>query len=204
MLFNQKVDNMPSQIKFTRESILTQAFEIVRQEGLEALSARRIAKELGCSTQPVYNTFASMLELRDAVIEEAKKYSMTYFSQSQELDQTPPFLSLGLRYFQFSQEERPLFELLFLDGLIGISPENIGQPFYSLLGNLKKDHGLQGFPQESLKRLGTNMWVYLHGLTVLFYKSPPDQIGGFIRGQLLEMGKTLIEWEQQQYIQKDV
>lgn len=187
---------MPPQIKFTPEIMLAQAFEIVRQEGLGALSARRIAKELGCSTQPVYNAYTSMSKLQNTVIETAKEYALTYFSQELE---KPPFLSFGLRYFQFAQEEKPLFELLFLNGLIGISMENMGQPFLSLLDGLKNDPNLQGLSDESLKRLGTNMWIYLHGLTTLIYKSSQEQARSFIQDQLLQMGKTLIEWERQQY-----
>jgi AcrR family transcriptional regulator len=188
---------MPPQIKFTPEIILAQAFEIVRKEGLDALSARRIAKELGCSTQPVYDAYVSMPELLNAVIEKAKEYALTYFSKESRAN--PPFLSFGLRYFQFAQEEKLLFKLLFLDGLIGISLEGMGQPFNSLLGGLKNDPSLQGLSEESLKRLGTNMWIYLHGLTTLVYKNPQKQAGKFIQEQLLQMGKTLIEWERHQY-----
>ena len=71
---------MPPHIRFTQDVILDEAFEIVRQEGLYALSARRVAKELGCSTQPVYDAYTSMQELQDAVIEKAKKYALDYFS----------------------------------------------------------------------------------------------------------------------------
>ena len=188
---------MPSQIKFPPEIILAQALEIVRQEGLDALSARRIAKELDCSTQPIYKSYKSMLELQNAVIEKAKEYALAYFSQ--ELEPLSPFLSFGLRYFQCAQEEQPLFGLLFLDGLIGITLESMGQPFRSLLEGLKDDPSLQGLPEESLKRLGTNMWVYLHGLTTLVYKNPKNQARSFIQEQLLQMGKTLIDWERQQY-----
>ncbi len=193
---------MPPRIRFTSDVILAQAFEVVRHEGLAALSARRVARELGCSTQPVYNVYTSMQELQDAVIEKAKKYALDYFSQAQEPDSTSPFLSLGMRYFQFSQEEKTLFKLLFLDGLIGISLENMGGPFRSLLGNLKHDSRLRSLPEESLKRLGTNMWIYLHGLTALVYKSPPTQARNFIKKQLMQMGGTLIEWERQQHTKK--
>ncbi|RPI91386.1 MAG: TetR/AcrR family transcriptional regulator [Chloroflexi bacterium] len=189
---------MPPHTKFTQDIILDEAFEIVRQESLDVLSARRIAKELGCSTQPVYDAYASMQELQDAVIEKAKKYALDYFSQPGDPGSTSPFLSLGLRYFQFSQEEKTLFKLLFLDGLIGISLENFGSPFRSLLGNLKDDPRLEGLSEESLKRLGSNMWIYLHGLTALIYKNPPARAGDFIKERLMQMGKTLIEWERQQ------
>ena len=187
---------MPPKIKFTPETILEQAFEVVRQEGLEALSARRIGHELNCSTQPVYNSFASMPELQDAAIEKAREYALAYLSQ--DTDATAPFLSFGLRYFQFAQEEKPLFKLLFLDGEFGVSLENLGQPFRSLLAELKEDPNLQGLSEESLKRIGTNMWVYLHGLTTLTYKSSQETATQFVREQLLQMGKTLIEWERNQ------
>ncbi len=185
---------MPSKVVFTPEIILTHAFNIVKREGLETLSARRIAKELGCSTQPIYKSYSSMADLQSAVIEKAKAYALAYFSQ--ELATASPFLSFGLRYFQFAREERPLFEILFLEGLIGISLENIGQPFSSLLDNLKTDPNLQGLSDASLKRLGTNMWIYLHGLVTLLHKNPTDQAKNFVQEKLLLMGKTLIESEQ--------
>jgi AcrR family transcriptional regulator len=187
---------MPPQIKFTSEIILAKSFEIVRKEGLDALSARRIAKELGCSTQPVYDAYTSMPELQNAIIEKSKEYALAYFSQESET--TSPFLSFGLRYFQFALEEKLLFKLLFLDGLIGISLEGMGQPFQSLLGGLKNDPNLQSLSEESLKRIGTNMWIYLHGLTTLVYKSSQEQTRRFIQKQLLQMGRTLIEWERHQ------
>jgi hypothetical protein len=42
------------------------------------------------------------------------------------------------------------------------------------------------------------MWVYLHGLTTLTYKSSQETATQFVREQLLQMGKTLIEWERKQ------
>jgi hypothetical protein len=63
---------MPTKIVFIPEIILAQAFEIVRQKGLDTLSARRIARELGCSTQPTYKSYRSMLELQKAVIEKPR------------------------------------------------------------------------------------------------------------------------------------
>lgn len=134
-----------------------------------------------------------MRELPYAVIEKVKAYAFAHISE--DLEATSPFLSVGLRYFQFAHEERPLFELLFVDGHIGISLQNPGQVFRSLLLGLKQDPNLQELPEESLRRLGTNMWIYLHGLTMLVYKIPTARARDFIQERLLLMGKTLIEWE---------
>ena len=47
---------MPKTIIFTREEIIEAAFEIFKQEGMPAISARRIAAKLNCSTAPVYTS----------------------------------------------------------------------------------------------------------------------------------------------------
>ena len=55
-----------AKLKITREAILKGAAEVVRKEGEQGLNARRIAKELRCSTQPVYSQFRNMEDLHPA------------------------------------------------------------------------------------------------------------------------------------------
>ena len=45
---------MPKPTTITQEVIIETAFEMVRKEGFAVLSARNIAKQIGCSTQPIY------------------------------------------------------------------------------------------------------------------------------------------------------
>ena len=54
---------MPPKIRYSRESIIEAAFEVVRADGEEHLNARTVARRLGCSTQPVLYHFADMKEL---------------------------------------------------------------------------------------------------------------------------------------------
>ena len=44
---------MSPRIVTTRDEIAQAAFEIVREEGHEALTVRHIAERIGCSTQPL-------------------------------------------------------------------------------------------------------------------------------------------------------
>jgi AcrR family transcriptional regulator len=69
---------MPPQVSFPKNVILNEAFEIVRQEGLQALTARKIAQNLKSSTQPIYRAFQSMKDLETAVIDKAKAYAVNY------------------------------------------------------------------------------------------------------------------------------
>lgn len=43
---------MPRATKFLKEDIIEAASAVVKKEGLSAINARRVAKELGCSVQP--------------------------------------------------------------------------------------------------------------------------------------------------------
>ncbi len=59
---------MPPKTRYTRETVLEAALQVVRIEGLAALSARSVAKELGSSTAPVSSCFENMQALSDAVV----------------------------------------------------------------------------------------------------------------------------------------
>ena len=58
---------MPPKPKFTREEIVAAAFAVVSKQGADALTAREVAKELGCSTRPIFTVFKDMDELKEEV-----------------------------------------------------------------------------------------------------------------------------------------
>jgi AcrR family transcriptional regulator len=55
----------------TRESIAAAALELVDRDGLEALSMRRLADELGVGTMTLYGYFRSKTELLEALMDSA-------------------------------------------------------------------------------------------------------------------------------------
>ena len=55
----------------TREGIARAALDFVDREGLDALSMRRLAQELGAGTMTLYGYFADKDDLLDAVVESA-------------------------------------------------------------------------------------------------------------------------------------
>ena len=64
---------MPPKPKFTREEIVAAALQVVRTRGLEALTTREIAAELGTSTRPIFTYFESMEQVRAEVRKAAEK-----------------------------------------------------------------------------------------------------------------------------------
>ncbi len=51
---------MPSSPKIQKETILKTAFELLLREGYASINIKTVAKELGCSTQPISRQFGSM------------------------------------------------------------------------------------------------------------------------------------------------
>ena len=60
---------MPPAKKVDKDDIIKVAYKIADKEEFENINARRIAKELGCSVQPIFHNFTSMEELKNATIE---------------------------------------------------------------------------------------------------------------------------------------
>ena len=69
---------MPAKPKFSREEVIKTAFAIVREAGIEKVSARTIANRLKSSPQPIYSHFSSMEELQDLMIQMARDVADDY------------------------------------------------------------------------------------------------------------------------------
>jgi len=184
---------MPPTINFSQETILNEAFEIVRKEGIAGLTARRIARNLNCSTQPVYSAYASMQELRQAVLGKAREYAVNYLLQCP--DDNGPFFAIGMQYFRFAQEEPELFQWLFLSPQSADNDQDVFAPPL-LLERMKLDEHVSNLDETTMKRLFSNMWIYTHGLATLAQSSARSQSDAFARERLLQMGEILIAWEQ--------
>ena len=66
---------MPPTVRFTRDAVLHAACQLMRREGMEALNARAIAKELGGSTQPIFRLFTNMEDLhRELILYVARQF----------------------------------------------------------------------------------------------------------------------------------
>ena len=60
-----------NRLRLSREQVAAAALELVDRHGLEALSMRRLAEELGVGTMTLYGYFRSKDELLDAVMDAA-------------------------------------------------------------------------------------------------------------------------------------
>ena len=109
---------MPPKVRISKEDIVTAAVALVRKDGVQAINARNIASALNCSTQPVFSNFATMDDLRNAVVEAADALYREYMQRETESGAYPPYKASGMAYIRFAKEEKELFKLLYMRDIL--------------------------------------------------------------------------------------
>ena len=114
MLFQSKEKTMPPASKITKQEILEVAFRILKDENMMAITARRLAKELNCSTHPVYQCFKSMDDLYNDLHTMAAKYFKRVVEENMK-ESEYPWLELGVSYVQMAYREKNIYRFLYVD-----------------------------------------------------------------------------------------
>lgn len=177
---------MPPKQKFTRAEVVTAALNLVRREGIVALTARGLGAELGVSSRPIFTTFRNMEEVQQETAKAARDVYNTYIEQG--LAETPAFKGVGMQYFRFAKNEPKLFEWLFM------SASGNSVTFCDTLPaiDVNSDRILDSiqiayrFSRENAYRLYQVLWVFTHGLACL-------HISGISRLTEDEVSKLLTE-----------
>ncbi len=97
---------MPATKRVHRRLILEAAVRTIRRGGAPALTMRNIAKELGCSTQPIYSEFTGQEELYEALAD--------FLQQEYLAARCSSYRDYGRVFLRFAREEKELFRFLYL------------------------------------------------------------------------------------------
>lgn len=153
---------MPPRVNFDREQILSAAVNLLRREGKERFTARNVARELGGSTQPIYRVFSNLKELEEAVFKTAHREAIDFMLKFE--DEESYFLSIGMGYLAFARREPNLFDFLFSGGKQVLDSGGEVSPFRPLYKKMRKDPFLRDLPEEDIRTLFRDMFIYTHGL----------------------------------------
>ena len=93
---------MPKKVLFSKELILDKSFELFKEEGIEAISARNVAKILDASPAPIYKSIGSMKNLKKELIKRAKDLFIEYLIKRRT---GIKFLDIGMGISIFAREE---------------------------------------------------------------------------------------------------
>lgn len=153
---------MPPTVRFTRDAVLHAACQLMRREGMEALNARAIAKELGGSTQPIFRLFTNMEDLhRELILYVARQFQAHAEADMAQSDS--PYIQLCTTYLLYGRDEPELFKLLFMRDQVS-EGEYSDQTNFDLVFNIiKKETPLD---DETALRFFERTWLFIHGLAV--------------------------------------
>ncbi len=156
---------MPPKVRILKEDIVSAAVSIVRKDGADALNARTVANALHCSTQPVFSNFATMEDLRLAVLEGADAIYQAYILKEIDRGEYPPYKASGMAYIRFAKEEKNLFKLLFMrDRTVEDFP--VEPSLTNQMESLIKD--ANGLVDERARLFHLEMWAFVHGIAAMF------------------------------------
>lgn len=152
---------MPPTVRFTRDAVLHAACQLMRREGMEALNARAIAKELGGSTQPIFRLFTNMEDLhRELILYVARQFQAHAEADMAQSDS--PYIQLCTTYLLYGRDEPELFKLLFMRDRVS-EGQYSDQTNFDLVNIIKKETPLD---DETALRFFERTWLFIHGLAV--------------------------------------
>ena len=186
---------MPTQAVSGRDHILHGALVLLRTRGPDALTARMLAQQLECSTQPIYSAFGGMKDLERTLLREVRRYYREFLAR--EHGGSTPFENIGLGYLRFAREEPRLFNWLLGSGRLKVDFDaQTHSPEVQLgLDRMAEDPSLAGLSPEQIERLQRNLWIYTHGLAVLLSSGILRADEPTARGYMNEMAETAISME---------
>lgn len=149
--------------KFTKEQIIDAAFEIARVEGIDKITIRKVADQLGSSIAPIYVNFTDAEELVREVIKKVGELSNRLLI---EQNSGNPFEDIGVASLRFARDYSVLFRDLVMkpNDYMNDYDQGMGK---ELVEQMKMDSELEGFNDEELMNILLKMRIFTTGLSVM-------------------------------------
>lgn len=173
---------MPARKKIEKENIIDTCLKITRREGIDALNARKVAKALGCSTQPLFYYYENMDEIKNEVLQEISKlFNQALLKSNYD---RPAYKDIGVNYIRFASNEPEFFKIMFQSKM---NKEMFD--FIDLTGSaktiLETISKQTGMSNEDAKQFHLRMWLYVNGIASL----AANQTVEFNDGEIAELLK---------------
>lgn len=156
---------MPRNALLTKEAVTAAGLAIVRREGQNALTARALSRELGCSLSPIFTVFKDMDEIQVSVKKAAEDYFADFMKDVNEFE--PAFKEFGLRLVRFAKQDGNLFDMLFLSR--GSRSDIAGQIAQRSLMDIQQNYNLN---DSQASMIFKQMWPVATGIASLCVHRP--------------------------------
>jgi AcrR family transcriptional regulator len=178
----------------TREQLLEAAARLLSEEGVDAVSVRRLAQEVGTSTRAIYSLFGSKEGLLTAMYRRAADtFNRLHQAVPVQEDPLDELIPLGLAYRQSALEEPHLYGLLF-GSTPGFRPSEedmrLAQRSQFRVVDTLERAAKRGQLKRDPWKIADEGWGLVHGLATLELMGclgPPEAAEVIWRGALVTM-----------------
>ncbi|MGF7050067.1 AcrR family transcriptional regulator [Paenibacillus sp. DS2015] len=148
--------------KFTKETIISVAFDIAKAEGMDHITIRKVAEHMGSSIAPIYVNFTDIDELKKEVMNRIHEISQQMLMTQYSPD---PFLNIGIASLKFAREYRVLFNDMVMNNNVYL--QDVQPPMGTILEQMKQGPELEGFSDQDIMGVLFKMQVFQMGLSVM-------------------------------------
>lgn len=177
--------------RIQKEDIINVALDIVREDGIENIQARAIAKKLNCSTQPIFYQFSNMEELRKEVIKKIVEIYRKYMLVDAQKEHQ--YKEMGKGYIRFAKEEPKLFQTIFMSEN-NLTTKNFithdKEVYKSIIKYVKNVTGISS--EKRISEFHLKMWTYTHGIATMIATKTCEISDEQINEMLTEEFKALM------------
>lgn len=157
---------LPTTTRITKEMILNAAFDITRNEGIEKLSNREIAKKMNCSIRPIYYQFKNSEELYKELYNKINSHFYDFIMKNM-IGDIPPYKQIGINYIKFAQEETNFFKVLFISPARDVPNTFVATDKNGFAGVIDAIKLSTHLSEKDIKSFHTKMWIFVHGIATL-------------------------------------
>lgn len=159
---------MPSSPKIPKERILDTALQMLIREGYGAINITSVAKELGCSTQPISHHFGSMETFREELAKAAGQYVKHKLNPPEQENMEDPE-KFGRIYCDIAMDEPNLFRFICM-GESGRQEKNGMASWLAYEQNTRVMEQVirkYGLTRDNAGKYVQTMIIYFHGIACL-------------------------------------
>lgn len=159
---------MARKVQISKEIILQAALDVLIRDGYSSINIKTLAKEIGCSTQPIVWHFENMEGLRTALAEYAITYAKNKMNSTAE-NAVEAFEHIGRAYVEMAVNEPNLFRFLYLEENKYKSVNNF-EAIITSENNaelIRKIADYLGISENNVGRYLQNTIIYAHGIATL-------------------------------------
>lgn len=180
----------------TRDALIRACAELIAEEGLAALSLRKVADRVGIKAPSIYVHFAN----KEALLAEAGRQASAALGDCLRRsckgdDARDRLLSTAMGYLRFADAQPSLFALFFMElPSVRRSLDDLPDATSPYGFLIERVAGYLGGPRDQVEFLAFGIWSLVHGAAVLRQTHLRDFSGPIVEGTRHNLERLLDGW----------